>query len=90
MINPLESHPKLTFGLVAVLVIPLAHYAVTLALYNKAVHSKSPQRTPPTVPHFLPIIGYVPWQFFSNPIEFFKSRWAYAGVYKLLECFIAY
>jgi len=74
MSSHLEAHPKLAYAVIATLAISVAHYAVTLALYNKAAQNKSHQKTPAVVPHFLPFIGNVPWQFAWSPIEFFKSR----------------
>ncbi|KAF1951449.1 cytochrome P450 [Byssothecium circinans] len=78
----LDDHPKLTCAILATLVISVVHYAATQALYSKATHGKGHQKTPPVVPHFLPFIGNVPWQYFWSPIEFFKSRSSY---YALLQ-----
>lgn len=74
MTSHLEVHPKLAYALLAILAISVAHYAVTVTLYHKAANNKSHQKTPPVVPHFLPFLGNVPWQFAWNPIEFFRSR----------------
>lgn len=74
MTSHLEAHPKLAYAVLATLAISVAHYTITLALYNKAAHNENHQKIPPVVPHFLPFIGSVPWQFAWSPIEFFKSR----------------
>jgi hypothetical protein len=76
----LEAHfdvqSSYSYGLIALLVATLGHYVVTLILYNSADHSKGNTKTPLIVPHFLPFLGSVPWQYFWNPIEFFRSRQA--------------
>lgn len=74
MITCLEGYPTLAYALLATLVILVARYTATLATYGKAAHDESHQKTPPAVPHFLPFVGNLPWQFAWNPIEFFKSR----------------
>ena len=74
VVSHLEVPPTLAYAFLVTLVISVAHYAVTSALYNRAVRNKNHQKTPPVVPHFLPFIDSVPWQFAWSPIEFFNSR----------------
>jgi hypothetical protein len=74
MTSHLEAHPKAAYALCATLAILVTHYAVMRALFERTTHQKGHHKTPPVVPHFLPFIGNVPWQFVWSPVEFFKSR----------------
>jgi hypothetical protein len=69
-----EDHSMLLYVLLAALTVCIIHYAVLTARYNRAMHSPSHQKEPPVLPHLLPLVGNVPWQFLWNPIEFFTSR----------------
>jgi hypothetical protein len=74
--NRFDIHSKYSYGLIAMLVAPLVHYAVTSALYKSADRTNNnDKKAPPIVPHFLPIFGIIPWQYFWSPIEFFRSRY---------------
>jgi hypothetical protein len=67
---------KLAYALLAALAVCAANYAITSAAYNRAVRNNGPQRIPPVVPHFVPFLGSVPWQYALSPIEFFTTGYA--------------
>jgi hypothetical protein len=69
-----DVHSKLTYGLIAMLLASLAHYAITVAQYNSADRITSDNKVPPVAPHFIPFLGSIPWQYFTSPIQFFRSR----------------
>ncbi|KAF2446586.1 cytochrome P450 [Karstenula rhodostoma CBS 690.94] len=73
--NHFYIHSKLSYGLIAMIVASLAHYSITSALFKSADRNKNGRKTPPVIPHFLPFLGSIPWQYFWSPIKLFTSSY---------------
>lgn len=74
MENYLTTQSKFLYGLAAMVIASLAHYAITSVLFKSADRNKSDKKAPPVVPHFLPFFGSIPWQYFWSPMKLFTSR----------------
>ncbi|PVH97765.1 cytochrome P450 [Periconia macrospinosa] len=70
-----KGHSILAYTLGASLSISAVYYVVTLAFFANASSEKGHQKHPPVIPHFFPLIGNIPWQYFWSPIDFFKSSY---------------
>lgn len=77
-------HTLIGYTFLTALTVSALHYVITLRQY-KRIQTVDSRKKPPLVPHFVPVLGSIPWRFFWDPIQFFTSGYA-CGLSTVIIC----